>query len=131
MNDDTGIYATISTAPLTNIVSTSTLVGTSINTIITNPVFDIDDFLDEHIMNRVTIDHKVQEHELMKLKETTPTYADDIKETLSRNMSRDIMKKITFTKKHDKDADVHHFIGRAWVFTEEELKQIIKEARNA
>ena len=130
MNDDNGIYAiTTSTTPMTNIVS-STLVGTSINTIIDDSSFDIDDFLDEHIMSRVTIDHKVQEQELMKLKEVAPDYANEIKENLSKNAARDIIKKMSFTKKHDKDADVHHFIGRVWVFTEEELKTLIKEARN-
>lgn len=92
--------------------------------------FDIDNFLDEHIMNRVTCDHKVAGHELLKLKEVAPDYANEIKENLARNVSRDIMKKITFTKKLDKDADVHHFIGRVWVFTEDELKNLIKEARN-
>lgn len=92
--------------------------------------FDTDDFLERHIMNRVTCDHKVAGHELLKLKEVAPDYANEIKENLARNVSRDIMKKITFTKKHDKDADVHHFIGRAWVFTEDELKNLIKEARN-
>ncbi len=92
--------------------------------------FDIDNFLDEHIMSRVTCDHKVAGHELLKLKEVAPDYANEIKENLARNVSRDIMKKITFTKKLDKDADVHHFIGRVWVFTEDELKNLIKEARN-
>jgi hypothetical protein len=92
--------------------------------------FDIDDFLEERIMNRVTIDHKVQEQELLKLKEVAPDYANEIKENLSKNAARDIMKKMTFTKKHDKDADVHHFIGRVWCFTEDELKKLIQEARN-
>lgn len=90
-----------------------------------------EDILDRYSLNRFTIDHKVQEQELMKLKETVPTYADEIKENLAKNMSRDIMKKMTFTKKHDKDADVHHFLGRVWVFTEEELKSLIEEVKNA
>ena len=93
--------------------------------------FDMEEFLEQHIMNRVTIDHKVAEHELMKLKEHAPDYANEIKENLAKNATRDIMKKLTFTKKHDKDADVHHFIGRAWVFTEDELKTLINEVRNA
>jgi hypothetical protein len=92
--------------------------------------FDIENFLDEHSFNKFTVDHKVQEHELMKLKETVPTYVDEIKENLSKNLARDIIKKATFTKKHDKDADVHHFLGRVWIFTEDELKNLIKEARN-
>ena len=90
-----------------------------------------EDLMEKWIMNRVTIDHKVQEHELLKLKEVAPDYANEIKENLTKNAVRDIIKKVTFTKKHDKDADVHHFIGRVWCFTEQELKDFIKEARNA
>jgi hypothetical protein len=90
-----------------------------------------EDILDRYSFNKITIDHKVQEQELMKLKETVPTYADEIKENLARNMSRDIMKKMTFTKRHDVNADVHHFLGRVWVFTEEELKNLIEEVKNA
>jgi len=89
-----------------------------------------EDIMERWIMNRITIDHKVQEQELMKLKEVAPDYANEIKENLAKNASRDIMKKLTFTKKHDKDADVHHFIGRVWCFTEQELKDFIKEVRN-
>ena len=89
-----------------------------------------EDLLEKWIMNRVTIDHKVQEQELMKLKEVAPDYANEIKENLSKNAARDIIKKMTFTKKRDKDADVHHFIGRVWVFTEEELKTFITEVKN-
>ena len=45
-----------------------------------------DEVLDRYSFNRLTIDHKVQEQELMKLKETVPTYADEIKENLAKNM---------------------------------------------
>jgi len=89
-----------------------------------------EDIMERWIMNRITIDHKVQEQELMKLKEVAPDYANEIKENLAKNAARDMIKKVTFTKKHDKDADVHHFIGRVWCFTEQELKEFIKEVRN-
>lgn len=92
---------------------------------------NVDDLLDKWVMNRVTVDHKVQEQELMKLKEVAPDYANEIKENLSKNIARDIVKKTTFTKKHDKDADVHHFIGRVWCFTEQEIKEFIKDIKNA
>ena len=105
------------TAPITT-SSTITLTDTT------------EDLMERWIMNRVTIDHKVQEHELLKLKEVAPDYANEIKENLTKNAVRDIIKKVTFTKKHDKDADVHHFIGRVWCFTEQELKDFIKEARS-
>ena len=92
--------------------------------------FDMEDFLDMHSFNKITVEHKVAEFELLKLKETVPTYADEIKENLSKNLSRDIIKKTTFTKKHNVDSDTHHFLGRVWVFTEDELKNLIQEARN-
>jgi len=94
-----------------NILTANTTYGTIAMGLITGEI------LDRYSFNKITIDHKVQEQELLKLKETVPTYADEIKENLARNMSRDIMKKMTFTKRHDKDADVHHFLGRVWVFT--------------
>jgi hypothetical protein len=124
-SDRNSLTTTVSTNTIGPIITNGSITGSITRTVIT------DDILDRYSFNKITIDHKVQEQELMKLKETVPTYADEIKENLSRNMSRDIMKKMTFTKKHDKDADVHHFLGRVWVFTEEELKQLIEEARNA
>ena len=92
--------------------------------------FDMEDFLDSHCFNKITVEHKVAEFELAKLKETVPTYADEIKENLSKNLARDIIKKTTFTKKHNVEMDTHHFLGRVWVFTEDELKNLIQEARN-
>jgi len=89
----------------------------------------IEDLMERHELNLLTVEHKVTEFELMKLKDTVPTYADEIKENLSRNLSREIIKKATFTKKRDVDADVHHFIGRVWVFTEDELKKLLEEAK--
>jgi len=91
--------------------------------------FDMEDFLDTHSFNKITVEHKVAEFELAKLRETVPTYADEIKENLSKNLARDIIKKATFTKKHNVDSDTHHFLGRVWVFTEGELKELIEKAR--
>jgi hypothetical protein len=93
--------------------------------------FDMEDFLDTHSLNKITVEHKVAEFELAKLKETVPTYVDEIKENLSKNLARDIIKKTTFTKKHNVDSDTHHFLGRVWVFTEDELKNLIQGVRNA
>lgn len=90
-----------------------------------------DNLLDKYEFNKLTVDHKVSAHELLKLKDTVPTYADEIKENLAKNASRELVKKITFTKKHDVDSDVHHFIGRVWVFTEEELRNLIEEVKHA
>jgi hypothetical protein len=87
--------------------------------------------LDKYEFNKLIVDHKVSAHELLKLKDAVPTYADEIKENLAKNAARELVKKITFTKKHDVDSDVHHFIGRVWVFTEDELKKLIEEVKNA
>jgi len=115
--------------PVMTITSTGSMgIGTT-SSITVNAAASIEDVLDIWEMNRVTVDHKVAAHELIKLKDTVPTYADEIKENLTKNMSRDIIKKMTFTKRHDVDSDVHHFIGRVWVFTEDELKSLIKDAK--
>lgn len=122
------------TAPLTmNDITTGTVTisntsggyGTIAMSVIT------DDLLDKYEFNKLTVEHKVAAHELLKLKEVAPTYADEIKENLAKNASRELVKKMTFTKKHDINSDVHHFIGRVWVFTEDELKKLIEEVKNA
>jgi hypothetical protein len=86
----------------------------------------VDEIMDEHSLNRIAVDHKVTAQELLKLQEVAPDYASEIKENIAKNLARDIAKKVMFKKKHDKDADVHHFIGRVWVFTDEELKELLQ-----
>lgn len=87
----------------------------------------VDDIMEECSMNRFAVDHKVTAAELLKLQETAPDYAGEIKENIAKNLARDISKKITYKKKFDKDTDVHHFIGRVWVFTDDELKSILEK----
>ena len=116
---------TISTTSTSGAIGSSTVSSSSLSF----GGFDMEDFLDMHSFNKITVEHKVAEFELMKLRETVPTYADEIKENLSKNLARDIIKKATFTKKHNVDSDTHHFLGRVWVFTEGELKELIEEAR--
>ena len=89
------------------------------------------DILSKWEMNNFSIDHKVSEQEILKLKEVAPDYANEIKENIAKNLARDITKKVTFTKKKKADSDTHHFIGRVWCFTTDELKQLIEDARNA
>jgi hypothetical protein len=86
----------------------------------------VNEIMDEHSLNRIAVDHKVTAAELLKLQEVAPDYACEIKENISKNLARDIAKKVMFKKKHDKDADVHHFIGRVWVFTDDELKELLQ-----
>jgi hypothetical protein len=132
-NGGTGNPATFGGANNMNMgsVTISTSSGTVSSSTLGFGEFDMEDFLDCHCFNKITVEHKVAEFELLKLKETIPTYADEIKENLSKNLARDIIKKTTFTKKHNVDSDTHHFLGRVWVFTEDELKNLIQEARNA
>jgi hypothetical protein len=85
----------------------------------------VEDPLDKYAMNRFAVDHKVTAQELLKLQEVAPDFAKEIKENIAKNLARDIATKVSYTKKHDKDTDVHHFIGRVWVFSEEELKGIL------
>jgi hypothetical protein len=125
--DDMGIITTTGISPLTMGAAGNYIIGGSGSTITLGTTEE--DILDTWEMNRVTVDHKVTAHELIKLKDTVPTYADEIKENLTKNMTRDIIKKMTFTKRHDIDSDVHHFIGRVWVFTEDELKSLIRDVK--
>jgi hypothetical protein len=134
-NGGTGSAATFGGAGNNMNMGTITISNTSGTTAVSSSSlgfggFDMEDFLDTHSFNKITVEHKVAEFELAKLKETVPTYADEIKENLSKNLARDIIKKTTFTKKHNVDSDTHHFLGRVWVFTEDELKNLIQEARN-
>ena len=80
---DYGIMTTSGIVPINSSVSANTMTIGPIGNITVG--FDIDDFLDQHIMSRVTIDHKVQEQELMKLKEVAPDYANEIKENLAKD----------------------------------------------
>jgi hypothetical protein len=122
--------STTTMSPSMDTITGSITIGssTSYGTLTMSPS-TTEDLLERHELNLLTVEHKVTEFELMKLKDTVPTYADEIKENLSRSLSREIIKKASFTKKRDIDADVHHFIGRVWVFTEDELKKLIEEAR--
>jgi biotin synthase-related radical SAM superfamily protein len=88
-----------------------------------------EELLDRYELCQMIINHKVSEHEMMKIKETQPDYADIIKENLSKTAARDIIKKMSFTKKKDIDSDTHHFMGKVWVFTKEELLQLIEDAK--
>lgn len=108
------------------------LAATTSNTITIKSDPDVaENILDRYMMNQLVVEHKVAEHEILKLKEVKPDFADDIKENISKNMARELVKKTSFTKKKLPDEDTHHFIGRVWCFTTDELKQLIKDARNA
>lgn len=127
----TSLVATGGSAALTGMINGGTLSGvsavTTSNTPLPKPVVLVEDILEEYSMNRFAVDHKVTAAELLKLQETAPDYAGEIKENIAKNLARDISKKVTYKKKFDKDTDVHHFIGRVWVFTDDELKAILEK----
>ena len=89
------------------------------------------EILDKFELNQVVLEHKVTEHELMKLKADQPDYAEHIKQNLAKNATTQILNKMSFTKKKNIDTDVNHFIGRVWVFNKDEMETLIKEIRNA
>jgi hypothetical protein len=115
-------------------VSSGIAIGSSYSTI-TGPTISIttsaQELLDRRDMNLIVVDHKVSEMEMMKLKEVQPDYADHIKENIAKKATREVINKMTFTKKKLLDDDTHHFYGRVYVFTKEELIQLIEEARYA
>ena len=123
---DTGTGLT--TSPLTygSIIST----GIGSNTI-SFPKSSVEYLLDTYEMNQVVVEHKLQEHELMKLKEADVNFADHIKSNLTKTAAGKIVQKMSFTKIKDPDMDVTSFRGRIWIFTKEELEQLIKDAQNA
>lgn len=110
--------------------SNAVITGTVAANNITVPKFDIEGFLEERALSRIAVDHKVTGAELLKLQEVAPDYASEIKDNIARNLARELSAKIAYKKKHDKDADVHHFIGRCWIFSDEEIKRLIEDARN-
>jgi hypothetical protein len=91
---------------------------------------NVDEVVDRYALNEFVVEHRIQEFELMKLRESNVDYADVIKNNLAKMASRDIIKKMTFTKKHEIDSDTHSFRGRVWVFTKDELTQMIQEIKN-
>jgi hypothetical protein len=131
-DDDLKIFTGQGLTTITGMVTAPTSFGASTisaNTI-TAPRIDPEDILDKYMLNQIVVEHKVTEHEMLKIQETSPDYAEHIKENLTKNAARDIVKKMSFTKKKDMDADVTCFRGRVWVFTKEELLQILEDAKN-
>jgi hypothetical protein len=86
--------------------------------------------LDRYQLNELTVQHRVQEFELMKLRESNVDYATEIKRNLAKLASEEVTNKMTFTKKTEIDSDTHSFRGRVWVFSKEELIKMIEEIRN-
>lgn len=86
--------------------------------------------LDRYQLNELTVQHRVQEFELMKLRESNVDYSTEIKRNLAKMAAEEVTSKMTFTKKTEADSDTHSFRGRIWVFSKEELTKMIEDIRN-
>ena len=95
------------------------------------PKASIEYLLDTYEMNQIVVEHKLQEQELMTLRTADVNFADHIKANLTKTTAEKIVQKMSFTKIKDPVMDVTSFRGRVWVFTKDELEQLIKDAQNA
>jgi hypothetical protein len=114
-------------------ITTGIITGTATSAITAssfNARTPVEAIINRYELNEFVVQHRVQEHELLKLKETNVDYAEIIKENMTKSCAKDLIKKMSFTKKTDIDSDTHSFRGRVWVFTKEELTQMITEIRN-
>jgi len=126
MYEDMNSSTTISIAPM-SMGSASAITTTGIISPMRTPTEVI---LDRYSLNELTVEHRVQEFELMKLRESNVDYATEIKRNLSKYASEEVTNKMTFTKRTDQNTDTHSFRGRVWVFSKEELIKMIEEIRN-
>ena len=126
MYEDAGGCITIATSPHVTIGHASTITTGSITPMRT----PTEVILDRYQLNEITVQHRVQEFELMKLRESNVDYAAEIKQNLAKWASEEVTNKMTFTKKTEIDSDTHSFRGRVWVFSKEELIKMIEEIRN-
>jgi hypothetical protein len=126
MYEDAGGCITIATSPHVTMGHASTIATGSITPMRT----PAEVILDRYQLNEITVQHRVQEFELMKLRESNVDYATEIKHNLAKHASEEVTNKMTFTKKTEIDSDTHSFRGRVWVFSKEELIKMIEEIRN-
>ena len=116
----------------TNIFTTTGINTGTVGTMtMVMPKASLDYLLDTYEMNQIVVEHKLQEQELMTLKNADVDFANHIKINLTTRTSERIVQKMSFTKVKDPNMDVTSFRGRIWVFTKDELEQLIKDAQNA
>jgi hypothetical protein len=125
--DDMNSSVTISSSPM--MMGSASTITTS-SGIISPMRTPTEVILDRYQLNEITVQHRVQEFELMKLRESNIDYASEIKHNLAKLASEEVTNKMTFTKKTEIDSDTHSFRGRVWVFSKEELIKMIEEIRN-
>jgi hypothetical protein len=125
--DDMNSSVTISSSPM--MMGSASTITTS-SGIISPMRTPTEVILDRYQLNEITVQHRVQEFELMKLRESNVDYATEIKQNLAKWASEEVTNKMTFTKKTEINTDTHSFRGRVWVFSKEELIKMIEEIRN-
>jgi len=135
MYEDAGGCITMTTTPHVTVSSSPMTMGsastiTTSSGIISPMRTPTEVILDRYQLNEITVQHRVQEFELMKLRESNIDYASEIKHNLAKLASEEVTNKMTFTKKTEIDSDTHSFRGRVWVFSKEELIKMIEEIRN-
>jgi len=131
MYEDAGGCITLTSSPHVTIGHASTITTSSGGTGSIKPMrTPAEVILDRYQLNEITVQHRVQEFELMKLRESNVDYATEIKHNLAKHASEEVTSKMTFTKKTEIDSDTHSFRGRVWVFSKEELIKMIEEIRN-
>jgi hypothetical protein len=120
-----GVFTTtgVNTTPLYGSITSSSSISL--------PKASLDYLLDTYEMNQIVVEHKLQEQELMTLRTADVNFADHIKANLTKTTAEKIVQKMSFTKIKDPNMDVTSFRGRVWVFTKDELEQLIKDAQNA
>ena len=130
MYEDMNSSATISIAPSSLTMGSITTTGITNTGTISPMRTPTEVILDRYQLNEITVQHRVQEFELMKLRESNVDYATEIKRNLAKLASEEVTNKMTFTKKTEINTDTHSFRGRVWVFSKEELIKMIEEIRN-
>jgi hypothetical protein len=131
-----GLQTIMSNAVLTSPASIGAVSSWSANNVVAgagvggfNIKVNPDEMLEKYEFNQFVVEHKVQEQELLTLKEQNVNYAEEIKEAMAKNCAREFIKKLSFSKKHDPDTSTHSFRGRVWVFTREELVSLIEDVK--
>jgi hypothetical protein len=122
------IYEDMNNIAVSNTTGNTITMNTTGATVAVRPPVEV--ILDRYSLNELTVEHRVQEFELMKLRESNVDYATEIKRNLSKYASEEVTNKMTFTKRTDQNTDTHSFRGRVWVFSKEELIKMIEEIRN-
>jgi hypothetical protein len=122
------IWEDMTNIAVSNTTGNTITMNTTGSTVAVRPPAEV--ILDRYQLNEITVQHRVQEFEMMKLRESNVDYATEIKRNLAKHASEEVTNKMTFTKKTEIGSDTHSFRGRIWVFSKEELIKMIEEIRN-